>query len=49
MEVAPITNQPSTEFGMIRKNPDNIAGLDGLAYLKEITVKQRRPGCLERK
>ena len=49
MEVAPVTSQPSGQFGMIQKNPDNLPGLEALSYMRELTVKQRRPGCLERK
>ena len=46
----PITDQPGMGFGMPKQNnPDNLEGLERLAQLPSLTVKQRHPGCLERK
>lgn len=47
---SPITNQPKNAFGMEeRNNPDNVPGLQILAPMQELKIKQRRPECLERK
>ena len=43
----PITDQPTSGFGM-PKQGGNLEGLERLAQLRELTVKQRHPGCLER-
>ena len=43
----PITQQPSSGFSTELKNPDNLPGLDKLAYLNEVTVKQDRARFLE--
>merc|ERR1712051_965605 len=42
----PITDQPTSGFGM-PKQGGNLEGLERLAQLRELTVKQRHPGCLE--
>ena len=45
----PITNQPIGGFGMLKENSGDLEGLERLAQLKELKIKQRHPGCLERK
>ena len=43
----PITQQPSSGLTTEAKNPDNLPGLDKLAYLNEVTVRQDRARFLE--
>ena len=42
-----VTSQPGSNFGFGDTNGEKFPGLQALAYAKELTVKQRRPGCLE--
>ena len=42
-------DQPGMGFGMPKQNSDNLEGLERLAQLPSLTVKQRHAGCLERK
>ena len=44
----PITDQPGSGFGMpMPKQGGNLEGLERLAQLRELKIKQRHPGCLE--
>ena len=44
----PVTQQPKTEFGFGGSSNDgHIPGLEQLQHMKEVKVKQIRPGCLE--
>jgi len=43
----PVMDQPTMGFGMAKQNPDNLEGLERLAQLPSLTVKQRHPNCLE--
>ena len=48
---APVTNQPigGGGFGMLKENSGDLEGLERLAHMRELKIKQRHPGCLERK
>ena len=45
----PITHQPVGGFGMMKENSCNLEGLEKLAQMKELTIKQRHPNCGESK
>ena len=45
----PITHQPVGGFGMVKENFGDLEGLEKLAQMKELTIKQRHPNCGESK
>ena len=42
-----VTDQPVASFGFGNKSEMAMPGLETLAHMREISVKQIRPGCLE--
>ena len=42
-----ITNQPVSGYGKLKENSGDLEGLEKLAQMRELKVKQRHPGCLE--
>ena len=43
------TAQPVSSFGFDSKSQIQLPGLETLTNMKELTIKQLRPGCLERR
>ena len=43
------TAQPVSSFGFDTKPQMQLPGLETLTHMKELTIKQLRPGCLERR
>ena len=41
------TAQPVSSFGFDTKSQMQLPGLESLTQMKELTIKQLRPGCLE--
>ena len=41
------TAQPVSSFGFDTKSQMQLPGLETLMQMKELTIKQLRPGCLE--